>query len=320
MNLFSSYRIKNLYIKNRVVLPPMVRPKLIDETGYVTDALVEYYEDRAKCEVGLIIVEAACVDKDAKLRKHQLGIWEDAQIDGLKRVAEACRKYNTPVLLQIHHAGYKENISEIPTEKLDSILVQFIDAFHRAKKAGFDGIEIHGAHRYLISQLNSRILNTRKDKYGGSFENRMRFSRELIKSTRHLFNDDFILGYRMGGNEPGVEDGIKIAKELEKYGVDLLHVSQGVPYPEIKKSEKIEVPNDFPLNWVIYTGTEIKKHVTVPVIVVNLIKEEKDASWLIENGLSDFVAIGRALISRANWVGHAKAKYKERMQIRSQDA
>ena len=148
----------------------------------------------------------------------------------------------------------------------------------------------------------------------------MRFSRELIESTRHLFNDDFILGYRMGGNEPGVEDGIKIAVELEKYGVDLLHVSQGVPYPEIKKSEKIEVPNDFPLNWVIYTGTEIKKHVTVPVIVVNLIKEEKDASWLIENGLSDFVAIGRALISRANWVGHAKAKYKERMQIRSQDA
>ena len=141
MNLFSSYRIKNLHIKNRVVLPPMVRPKLIDETGYVTDALVEYYEDRAKCEVGLIIVEAACVDKDAKLRKHQLGIWEDAQIDGLKRVADACRKYNTPVLLQIHHAGYKENISEIPTEKLDSILVQFIDAFHRAKKAGFDGIE-----------------------------------------------------------------------------------------------------------------------------------------------------------------------------------
>ncbi len=320
MNLFSSYRIKNLYIKNRVVLPPMVRPKLIDETGYVTDALVEYYEDRAKCEVGLIIVEAACVDKDAKLREHQLGIWEDGQIEGLKRIADACHKYDTPVLLQIHHAGYKENISEIPTEKLDSILVQFIDAFDRAKKAGFDGIEIHGAHRYLISQLNSRILNTRKDKYGGSFENRMRFSRELIKSTRHLFNDDFILGYRMGGNEPGVEDGIKIAKELEKYGVDLLHVSQGVPYPKIKKCEKIEVPNDFPLNWVIYTGTEIKKHVTVPVIVVNLIKEEKDASWLIENGLSDFVAIGRALISRANWVGQAKAKYKERMQIRSQDA
>lgn len=320
MNLFLPYRIKNLCIKNRVVLPPMVRPKLIDESGYVTDALVKYYEDRAKCGVGLIVVEAACVDKDAKLRKHQLGIWEDRQIEGLKNIAEACHKYDTPVLLQIHHAGYKEKISEIPTEKLDFILGQFIDAFHRAKEAGFDGVEIHGAHRYLISQLNSRIWNVREDKYGGSFENRMRFSRELIEKTCHLFDDNFILGYRMGGNEPGIEDGIKIAKELEKYGIDLLHISHGVPYPEIRKPEKVESPIDFPLNWVVYTGTEIKKHVAIPVIVVNQIKEEHEASWLIENGLSDFVAIGRALISRANWVGHARIKYEARMEKRSKNA
>ncbi len=320
MNLFTPCRIKNLHIKNRVVLPPMVRPKLIDKTGYVTDALVDYYEERAKCDVGLIVVEAACVDKDAKLREHQLGIWEDEQIEGLKRIADICRQHNTPALVQIHHAGYKEKISEVSTEKLDHILGQFIDAFHRAKAAGFDGIEIHGAHRYLISQLNSKIWNTREDKYGGSFENRMRFSRDLIEKTKHLFNDDFILGYRMGGNEPGVEDGIKIAKELESYGIDLLHVSHGVPYPDIRKPEKVEAPADFPLSWVVYAGTQIKKHMKIPVIVVNQIKEEKDASWIIENGLSDFVAIGRALISRANWVGHARSKYLSRMEKRSNNA
>ena len=189
-------------------------------------------------------------------------------------------------------------------------------AFKRAREAGFDGIEIHGAHTYLISQLNSRLWNLREDKYGGTFEKRMYFSKKLIEETRDIFNDDFILGYRMGGNEPELKDGIEIAKYLEKLGVDILHVSSGVPDPAFKQERKIEMPTEFPLDWVIYMGTEIKKHVNIPVIGVRKIKKETEASWLIENELLDFVAVGRAIIAKPNWAEAAKKEYEKRNEIK----
>ena len=130
-------------------------------------------------------------------------------------------------LVQLHHAGFKEGIKDVPEHILDEILENFKMAFNRAKKAGFDGIEIHGAHTYLISQLNSRLWNLREDKYGGTFEKRMYFSKKLIEETRTIFNDDFILGYRMGGNEPELKDGIAIAKYLEKLGVAPVQVKKG---------------------------------------------------------------------------------------------
>ena len=156
--------------------------------------------------MGLIIVEASAVAEDGKLRDNQLGIWDDKFIEGLKKIADTCHEYNVPALIQLHHAGFKEKIKDVSENLLDDILEKFNLAFVRAKKAGFDGIEIHGAHTYLISQLNSRIWNIREDKYGGTFEKRMFFSKKLIEDTRYLFDDNFILGYRMGGNEPELQD------------------------------------------------------------------------------------------------------------------
>lgn len=307
--LFSPIKIKNIEIKNRIVLPPLVRFSIIDKSGYVNEGLLKWYEDIAIGGVGLIIAEATCVSSDGKLRDNQLGIWDDTFIDGLSKVADICHKYNVPVMLQLHHAGFKEEIKNVSKEKLESILEDFKSAFVRAKKAGFDGIEIHGAHRYLLSQLNSRLWNTRDDEFGGDFLGRMYFSKRLIEETRYLFDDDFILGYRMGGNEPELSDGIEIAKYLENLGVDILHVSSGVPNPEYKREDKVDKPENFPLDWVIYMGTEIKKHVNIPVIGVRKIKEERQASYLIENNLLDFVAVGRAMIIRPNWANLARKEY-----------
>ena len=267
--------------------------------------------------VGFVIVEATAVSEDGKLRENQLGIWNDSFISGLKRIADKCHEYNVPVLIQIHHAGFKEGIKDVDKSILDEILEKFKSAFKRAKLAGFDGIEIHGAHTYLISQLNSRLWNTRDDEYGGSFEKRMYFSRRLIEETRELFDDNFILGYRMGGNEPELSDGIEIAKYLESLGIDLIHVSSGVPDPKYTRKEKIDVPKDFPLDWVIYMGTEIKKHINIPVIGVRNIKKEKQASWLVENNLLDLVAVGRAMIARPNWVNVARKEYIARNGIKN---
>lgn len=314
--LFDSINIKNIKIKNRIVLPPLVRFSMVGKDGFVTDKVIEWYKDVCAGGIGLVIVEASAVAEDGKLRDNQLGIWDDKFIVGLKRIADTCHEYDVPVLIQLHHAGFKEKIKDVPEHLLDEILESFKMAFKRAREAGFDGIEIHGAHTYLISQLNSRLWNLREDKYGGTFEKRMYFSKKLIEETRDIFNDDFILGYRMGGNEPELKDGIEIAKYLEKLGVDILHVSSGVPDPAFKQERKIEMPTEFPLDWVIYMGTEIKKHVNIPVIGVRKIKKETEASWLIENELLDFVAVGRAIIAKPNWAEAAKKEYKKRNEIK----
>ncbi|MCS5421641.1 MULTISPECIES: NADH:flavin oxidoreductase [Psychrilyobacter] len=308
VNLFTEFKIKGITLKNRVVLPPMVRFSLIGKDGYVTDDLVEWYEEIALGGVGMIILEACCVAQDGKLRDNQIGIWDDSFIEGLTKVADVCRKHKTPTLIQLHHAGFKEGIADVSEEKLDEILEEFIAAFHRAKKCGFDGIEIHGAHTYLISQLHSKLWNKRTDKYG----DRLYFTRELIKRTKEIFDDNFILGIRIGGNEPTLEEGIYIAKEVEKAGVDLIHVSSGVPDPSFKQDRKIDMPADFPLDWVVYLGVEIRKHVKTPVIAVRAIKKEVEASYLIENDLVELVAVGRAMISRPHWISWAEKKYKFR--------
>ena len=306
INIFTDFKIKNIHIKNRIVLPPMVRFSLVKDDGYVTEDLIDWYGMIARSGVGLIIVEASAVEESGKLRENQIGIWNDSFIEGLTKVANEIHKYNVPCMIQIHHAGFKDKIVEVPEEELDRILKLFEKAFIRAKKCGFDGIEIHGAHTYLISQLNSKLWNKRTDKYG----ERLYFSRKLIENTRYLFDDNFILGYRMGGNEPELEDGIENAKELESYGLDILHVSSGVPNPEYKRQVKINnFPEDFPLDWIIYMGTEIKKHVKIPVIGVSKIKKESQASWLVENNLLDFVAVGKAMISQDKWMEKARKDF-----------
>ena len=312
-NILTPLKIKNIELKNRIVLPPLVRFSLIDEDGFVTDRLIEWYERIAQDEVGMIIVEATCVAEDGKLRENQLGLWDDKFIEGLKKVSDIGKKYNVPMLIQIHHVGFKEKIAEVSENILDDILEKFVLAFERAKKSGFDGIEIHGAHTYLLCQLNSAMWNKRNDKYGGDFERRIFFNKSLIERTKYLFDDNFILGYRMGGNEPSLDDGIEIAKYLEKLGVDILHVSSGAPDPKFKQEVKIDnFPEDFPLDWVIYMGTVIKKYVNIPVIGVRKIKTEKEASWLIENNLLDCVAVGRAMIFQPHWMVKARESYLKR--------
>ena len=312
-NILTPLKIKNIELKNRIVLPPLVRFSLIGNDGCVTEELIEWYERIAADRVGMIIVEATCVAEDGKLRENQLGIWDDSFVDGLKKLSAIGKKYNVPMLIQIHHAGFKEKIKDVSEEVLDNILDKFVKAFERAKRAGFDGIEIHGAHTYLLCQLNSKMWNTRDDKYGGDFERRMYFNKALIERTRYLFDDNFILGYRMGGNEPTLQDGIEIAKYLEKLGVDILHISSGAPDPKFKQEIKIDnFPDDFPLDWVIYLGTVIKKYVKIPVIGVRKIKTEQQVSYLVENNLLDCIAVGRAMIFQPHWMEKARDSYLKR--------
>lgn len=306
--IFTPYQIKGISFKNRIVLPPLVRFSILGKDSKVNQGLLDWYERIAKSGIGLIVVEATAVEESGKLRENQLGIWSDDFIEGLAEIVNVCHRYEVPVFLQIHHAGFKEKIAEVVKERLDEILEAFILAFHRAKKAGFDGIEIHGAHGYLLSQLSSPLWNTREDEYG----NRFYFAKQLMERTRDLFHDTFLLSYRMGGNDPELEEGIVMAKFLEAEGIDLLHVSNGVP-KEIPRAVKISnYPPGFPFHWITFLGIEIKKQVNIPVIGVYGIKTEAQASALVENNHLDFVAVGRAMIAKSSWMEKCKKDFERR--------
>lgn len=319
-NLFSEYNLKKLIIKNRVVMPPAVCFGWTDNSGMVSEDHIAHYEEIAKGGPGLIVIEATCIDKDGRLDDTQIGVWSDEHIDGLKKIAQVCHNHGAKVLVQIHHAGIKTPDSVIerasgPSEftqgertsraldisEIHRIQEEYLEAARRVKQAGFDGIELHGAHGYLIDQFMSPITNKREDGYGGSLENRMRFGLEVVRKIRSEFGDDFILGYRMGGNAPTISEGIEIAKSLEKAGVDLLHVSAGIVGEELPKA-----PEGFPFNWIVYQGTEIRKHLNIPVIVVNGIRTPEQAEYLIENDMADFVALCKSQLADPEWANKAR--------------
>ncbi|MGD0795809.1 MAG: NADH:flavin oxidoreductase [Dehalococcoidales bacterium] len=333
-DLFSETNIRNLRIKNRIVMPPMVSFDLNREDGLVTEKNVKHYEARAKGGVGLIIVEATCVRKNGRLADRQLGLWSDAHIEGFSRIAGACHQYGSRVLVQIHHAGLlappsvssdrvapsdfqgQSNVNglnlsarALTLEEIKSIQADFIAAAVRTEKAGADGIELHGAHGYLINQFLSPFVNRRKDSHGGDLEGRTRFATELIAGIRKVTGKDFIIGCRMGSDEPDLPTGIKIAQRLEKSGVDVLHISYGMTTViKTDVAESQPVPPDFKYNWIVYGGTQIKRNVKIPVIVVNGIRTPEQADYLIAHNLADFVALGKGLLIDPEWANKAQNK------------
>ena len=319
-NLFSTITIKGHQVKNRIVVPPMVCFGWSDESGITSKAHIEHYENLAKGGAGLIILEAHSVQKNGRLSSTQLGIWSDDHIEGLKLIADACHKHGATVLVQLHHAGFKtpndvtatavapssidkngQIARELTCQEIYEIQENFVKAAKRAELAGLDGIELHGAHGYLIDQFISPVINKREDKYGGTLTNRMTFVSEIIDKIKTVVSENFILGYRMGGNAPTLDKGIEVAKNLQSLGIDLLHVSAG-----ISDGTTPESPKDFPYNWIVYLGTEIKKHVTIPVIAVNGIRTKAQAEFILESHMVDLIALGKAHLVEPNFANKIK--------------
>jgi NADPH2 dehydrogenase len=318
-SLFSEIRIKDHKIRNRIVFPPVVCFHYAGEDGVATDKNVEHYELRARGGPGLVIVEATCVMKEGRLAPFQLGIWSVDHIPGLTRIARAIKTEGAVAMIQLHHAGLitPESVAPVASgpssiednprtrsmtgAEVEQVKLSFIAGALYAQKAGFDGIELHGAHGYLLNQFASPVLNRREDEYGGDLKYRLRLAREIIQGIRRHCGDNFIIGYRLGANCPTLDDGILIAKELEKYGVNILHVSHGGNFQNLPRPSK-----DFEYNWIVYSGVTIRQHVGIPVITVNEIKTPERAKWLIENDQVDFVALARPQLADSSWALHVK--------------
>jgi 2,4-dienoyl-CoA reductase-like NADH-dependent reductase (Old Yellow Enzyme family) len=285
--------------------------------GAVTDRLINFYVRRSAA-LGLLIVEHSYVSASGKLSPKQLGIYDDELIDGLERLASRIHAVGTPVVVQITHAGGVANkkvigaepagpsatgkTRELTRSQIEALVEEFAMAAERAIKAGFDGVELHGAHGFLLNQFFSPLLNKRGDEYGGSLENRMRFPLMVVKKVRENVRGRLLL-YRLGAddlapNGTHVDDSAAFAVKLEQYGVDVIDVSGGLCGSEPKQLRSVK-------GYFVPQAYEIRKAVRTPIIGVGGITEAEYADKLIRDDKVDLVAVGRALWRDPKWAEKA---------------
>ena len=317
--MFSSFSIRDLTLKNRIVMPPMCMYSA-QQDGKATDWHLAHYYSRAVGQVGLIIVEATGVEDGGRISAQDLGLWEDAQIEGLKRVVDSVHKAGAKIAIQLNHAGRKSEVpyiepvapSAIPFSGkhrvpraltiggVQQIADRFRDAARRAVRAGFDAIEIHAAHGYLINEFLSPLSNRRDDEYGGSPENRSRILTEVTGAVRQQIPDTMPLlvrvsacDYESGGNTP--ETVAEMLNFSKGKGIDLVHVSSGAVTPT--------VPKAYPGYQIGFAAT-IKELTGLPVIGGGLVTDPVQAEQIIKSNI-DLVFLGRELLRSPYWPLHA---------------
>lgn len=316
--IWDSIQIGSLNLKNRIVMPPM-STRLSNPDGSVSPRLMDYYEARAKGGVGMMVVEYSYIDDLAsKAAVCQLGVYSDDLIPGLNQLVERLHYYDTKVLLQICHGGGQSPTSlikgmpvapspipsksgEIPNEltikEIGDIVKAFGDAALRAKRAGFDGVEIHGAHGYLIYQFLAAMYNKRQDAYGPDFMSRTRFPLEVVADMRQKVGNDFPIGFRLNIKDffPGgieVDESLEFVKMLENNGVDYIHASAAT----YLSHHYIIPPTYIERGHLEELARQCKAVVKIPVIAVAGINHVV-AVKILDNGSADLVALGRAHVA-----------------------
>jgi len=311
--LFSPYTVKNLKVKNRIVMSPMCM-YASDDTGVVKDWHYTHYASRAVGQVGLIIIESTAVTKQGRISPNDLGIWSDDQIAGLHKLTNLMKQHGAKTGIQLGHAGRKANLEgeiiapssvafsdhyqtpvEMTKEMIQETIIAFQEAAIRAKKAGFDVIEIHGAHGYLINQFLSPLTNQRTDEYGGSMENRYRFLKEIVDGINDIWDGPlFVRVSAEEYHEKGLstEDYLVIGKWLKEQGVDLIDVSTGGTIPVSPKA--------YPGYQVSYAEM-IKQGVKIDTGAVGLILSPYQAEEILQNNRADLIFIGRELLRNPYW-------------------
>lgn len=337
-HLFSKGAINGLELKNRVIMPAMAT-NFASDSGEISELLVDYYVARALGGTGLIIIENTNIDyPNGKAGAYQLRIDSDEYIEGLRRLVDRIHLTGCKVGLQINHAGGLANVKqvgaervapstfdyplglsrELAMEEIKEIAEKFALAALRARKAGFDTIEIHGAHGYLISEFMSPVTNQRTDDFGGPLENRMRFPSLVLNQVRQAVGRDYPIIFRFSAHEflnggNGADTAVHIARILEQSGADALHVSAGFTLTPESRDAVVE-PASYTEGWKTYLAELVKKQVTIPVIAVGVIRTPEYADWLIKARKTDFVAVGRGLIADPLWCAKARSGKQEEIR------
>lgn len=316
-HLFTPITIRGKVIKNRFTVPAMVTD-YCNIDGTATERYLAYHEAKAKGGWGLIITEDYNISPEGHGFKATAGLWNDAQIASHSELPPRVHKYGATILAQIYHCGRQTNTGALPegckarsstaimcpfsdtmpepftTEEVKEMVSKYGDTALRAKKCGFDGVEIHAAHGYLITQFFSPYSNKRVDEYGGNFWNRTRFAREIVADIREKCGYDFIIDMRLSADEfveggLTIEDTKAIARMMEECSVDMLHISIG-NYLAVDKNI---VSSHHPHAWFTDWSKAVKEVVNIPCIVVSRINDPFLADSVLASGRADFVAMGR---------------------------
>ena len=325
--LFSPLRINSLTLKNRLVMPAM-GTNLPDRQGRVTPELIAHYAARGRGGAGLVVVEGTAVHSSGRGFAFQLSADRDELIPGLAELAGAVKEAGAAVLLQLHHGGrntdprvsgrpplapsaLRSPVGRVTPEamsldQIELMVEAYGRAAERALEAGFDGVELHGAHEYLIHQFLSPYCNQRGDAYGGDEEGRLRFPLEVVARIRRRLGGG-LLSFRLNGSDhvpggltPG--EAVRIAQALERAGVDLISVTAGL----YETPHKLIPPLDTPLGTHLDLAAEIRSGVSVPVIGVGRIITPAQAELALKWGQADLIALGRALLADPDWPAKAR--------------
>ena len=321
--------IGTMTIKNRLVMPPMAT-YLCSDDGKVTDELLSYYSERAAGgSIGLIITEHSFFMKQGKAREKQLSIADDSDIEGLKRLTDVIHQNGTRAMVQLNHAGAGAPYSatgmppvapssvilptkpmvgdgtvpeELSKDQIALLVEEYARAAGRARAAGYDGVEIHSAHAYLLNQFYSPLTNFRTDEYGGRLENRLRIHTEVIQAVRSVVGNDYPIAVRLGGCDymdggNTFADSAKAAVLLENAGADMIDISGGMcRYTRVGHTEP---------GYFRETAAAVRPSVSVPVLLTGGIKTVEDAEKFLSAGDADLIGVGRELLKDAHWADRA---------------
>jgi len=337
--LFSPFTLGKLRLKNRILMAAMGN-NFSHPQGSVSDRAIAYYKERAKGGAGLIITEACPVSLLGRHRGRGFCAFDDSFLPGLRRLVTSVHAAGSAIALQLHHAGRLADPeisgglplapSPIPRapgfpipkkmswEEIQEVIGQFGAAARRAKEAGFDAVEIHGAHGYLIYQFLSPRTNRREDSYGGSPEKRGRFALEVLQRVRNEVGGSFPILFRLSAKEfmengYELEEALEWAVELERAGATALHISGGTTESLIGAAHVIP-PMAFPEAYHAALAATMKTKVRLPVIAVGRLGAPEAGERVLQEGQADMVAAGRSFLCDPHWP--AKAAGGERDRIR----
>ncbi|MFC4770232.1 NADPH dehydrogenase NamA [Effusibacillus consociatus] len=314
--LFDPFELKGLQLKNRVMMSPMCQYQA-NTDGTVTDWHYVHYGSRAVGGVGFVMVEASGVENRGRISSRDVGIFSDDHIAGLKRIVDFCHAYGAKIGIQLAHAGRKSEVTDEPNvapsaiafsekyrvpkeltvQEIEEIVEAFGRAARRAVQAGFDTVEIHGAHGYLINEFLSPIANQRVDEYGGTPAKWMRFAMEVIHRVKEEIPSDMPLLMRVSAveySEEGysLDEMAEMSKQFKEAGVDMIDVSSGGSIPV--------APPQFP-GYQLAFAEKIRKEAGIPVITVGRMECPQLAEEAIRHGRADLVAIARGLLKDPYW-------------------
>ena len=342
-HLFTSFTLRGVTLRNRIGMSPMCQYSCEARDGRVTDWHQHHYAARAIGGAGLVIVEATAVEARGRISPQDTGLWDDSQIEALAELAATIRRDGAVPGIQIAHAGRKaatfrpwegggplgeadgawpvvgpsalsfseahQTPSALTVEEIAAIVEAFAQAARRANEAGFEWLELHGAHGYLLHSFLSPVTNQRSDDYGGDFAGRTRLMREVVSALRTVWPERKPLAVRLSCTDWldggwAIGDSVALARQLARLGVDLVDCSSGGIRPGVK----------IPLEpgYQVPFAEAIRHQSGLPVAAVGLISSAEQAERILSEGKADLIYLGRQLLRDPNWPLHAAAELEGR--------